>query len=63
MDKFCMETLQRDLTNLTQLKERRSKFGYKIVLYRSFEDLKKAISEMEKEKQRITILLWFGRKE
>jgi hypothetical protein len=33
-----------------------------MVLYRTFEDLKKAMSEMEKEKQGIPILLWFGQR-
>jgi len=37
------------LKEFPQLKERREKFIYKMIMHRSFEDLKKAISEMEKQ--------------
>jgi len=36
------------LKEFPQLKEKREKFSYKMVMHRSFEDLKKAIEEMNK---------------
>ncbi len=43
------------------LRERRAKFGYKIVLYRNFKDLKQSIHKMEKEDEAIPILLFLQR--
>jgi len=48
------------LKEFPQLKERREKFGYKMVMHRSFEDLKKAIEKMEK-KGNLPLVLFFGR--
>ena len=51
------------LREFPQLKERREKFEYKLVMHRSFEDLKKAIKEIEKDKKVIPMLLFFCQKE
>lgn len=47
------------LKEFTQLYERRMKFRYKIVMHRSYEDLKKAVKELEKKGEVIPILMWF----
>ena len=47
------------LKEFTQLYERRMKFRYKIVMYRSYEDLKKAVKGLEKKAEVIPILMWF----
>jgi len=52
--------LKKDLLReFPQLKERRKKFNYKIIMHRSFKELKKEINKMEKEKKVIPLLLWF----
>jgi len=49
------------LKEFPQLKERREKFGYKMVMHRSPEELKKFTSKMNKE-DAIPILLYLCRK-
>ncbi len=49
------------LKEFPQLKERREKFSYKMIMHRTFEDLKKAIGEMEREKV-IPIFLFFRKR-
>lgn len=49
------------LKEFPQLKERREKFNYKMVMHRSFEDLKKAISKMDKD-DAVPIFLFLCRK-
>jgi len=48
------------LKEFPQLKERREKFSYKMVMHRTFEELKKAIEKMEKEGN-LPLVLFFGR--
>ncbi len=50
------------LKEFPQLKQRREKFGYKMVMHRSLEDLKKAISQLKKE-DAVPIFLFFGKAE
>jgi len=45
-----------------QLKNRREKFCYKIVLHRNWKDLKEVIKEMEKNKEPMPLFLMFGKK-
>ena len=47
---------QNILIEFPQLKLRREKFSYKMVMYRTYEELKKAIEEMEKNGEQIPIL-------
>ena len=49
------------LKEFPQLKERREKFGYILTMHRSVEDLKKAISKLNK-KDAIPILMHLCRK-
>ena len=49
------------LLEFPQLKERREKFGYKMIMHRSFKELKKAIREIENKEEAIPIFLWFLR--
>ncbi len=49
------------LKEFPQLKERREKFNYKMIMHRSFEDLKKAISKMDKD-DAVPIFLFLCRK-
>jgi len=42
-----------------QLKEKNSKFLYKILLHRTYEEFEKKIKEMIKNKEPIPLLLWF----
>ncbi|MFA5061290.1 MAG: hypothetical protein WC494_03170 [Candidatus Pacearchaeota archaeon] len=44
-----------------QLKEKVSKFNYKMILYPDYEDLERAVRKIKKEKEAIPILLWFGK--
>ena len=54
--------LKRDLLKeFPQLKERRKKFNYKMVMHRSFKELKRDINKMDKEGEVIPLLLWFIR--
>ena len=46
------------LKEFPQLKERREKFGYKMILHRSFKELKKAINAMEKGELAIPLVVW-----
>ena len=46
------------LQEFPQLKERQKKFGYKMVMHRSFKELKEAINKMEKESDVIPIFLF-----
>ena len=41
-----------------QLKEKRAKFSYKMNFYASYEELKKAIERMDKNKEPLPILLY-----
>jgi hypothetical protein len=50
------------LKEFPQLKERRDKFDYSMVMHRTFEDLKKAIKEMEMNEEVIPIFLFFRKK-
>lgn len=43
------------------LRERRAKFGYKIVLYRNFKELNKSIHKMEKDEEALPMLLFLQR--
>jgi len=53
---------QNILQEFPQLKERQKKFGYKMVMHRSFKELKEAIKKMEKESDVIPIFLFlYGR--
>lgn len=45
-----------------QLQNRREKFGYKMILHREYKELKKTITEMEKNKQPIPLFLMIGKK-
>lgn len=47
------------LKEFPQLSERRNKFGYRMVMYRSYRELMKVIKEMDKGEEVIPILLWF----
>jgi len=49
------------LKEFPQLKERREKFSYKMIMHRSFEDLKKAIEEMKAD-DAVPIFLFLCRK-
>ena len=51
------------LTEFPQLFERRKKFGYRMVMHRSYKDLKKAIKTMEANEDVIPILLFFYKRE
>ena len=46
------------LREFPQLKERREKFGYKMILHRSFKELKKAINVIEKDKVAVPLVVW-----
>jgi hypothetical protein len=45
------------LQEFPQLKERRKKFGYKLVMHRSFKDLRKEIKSMENRGEAVPILM------
>lgn len=47
---------QNILVDFPQLKQRREKFVYKMIMYRKYNELKKAIEEMEKNGKPIPIL-------
>ena len=49
------------LREFPQLKERREKFAYKMIMHRTFEDLKKSLKELENQKV-IPIFLFFSRR-
>jgi uncharacterized protein with von Willebrand factor type A (vWA) domain len=54
--------LKKDLLKeFPQLKERREKFSYKMIMHRNFNDLKKAVENLE-NKEIIPIFLFFVRK-
>jgi predicted CopG family antitoxin len=42
-----------------QLKEKNSKFAYRVLLYRNYEEFEKKIKEMIKNKEPIPVLIWF----
>lgn len=44
-----------------QLREKRGKFAYKMVLHRNFKELAKSIREMEKRGDSVPLLLFLGR--
>ena len=55
--------LKRDiLKEFPQLREKREKFDYSMIMHRSFDDLKKAIAEMETSEGVVPIFLFFRRK-
>ena len=49
------------LQEFPQLREKRSKFAYKMILYKGFKELGKSIREMEKRGDSVPLLLFFGR--
>lgn len=51
---------QNILREFPQLKERRKKFAYKMIMHRSFKELKEEIEKMEKKNKVIPIFLFFG---
>jgi hypothetical protein len=59
---FVLRLKKALINEFPQLKNRREKFGYKLILHRSWDDLKKAIKEMEKNKEPVPIFLRIGRK-
>jgi len=53
--------LKKEITDeFPQLKEKRSKFSYKMSFHRNHEELVKTIKEL-KDDQVMPVLLWFGR--
>jgi len=46
-----------------QLRERRSKFGYKMIFFHEQEELEKTIKEIKKNQEPIPILVWLMREE
>ena len=42
-----------------QLKEKRSKFAYKLTYYQEYEDLEKALKQMKKAGESLPVLLFF----
>ena len=56
--------LKKDLLNeFPQLREKTAKILYKLVFYKSHEELKQAIRRMDENKEAIPILLYFCKKE
>jgi len=47
------------ITQFPQLKEKRSKFGYKMVFYKSYEELKKAVEKIIENKEPLPLFLYF----
>ena len=47
------------LKEFSQLKERRTPFGYQLRFYREFEELEKALKDVKKNKGVPPILMWF----
>jgi len=46
-----------------QLKKRRDKFGYKLLMHRNYADLLEEIKKIKSEEEAIPILLWMCKKE
>tara|TARA_Y100000034_G_C6848611_1_gene384718 strand:- start:75 stop:374 length:300 start_codon:yes stop_codon:yes gene_type:complete len=54
--------LKKDIIKeFSQLKEPREKFGYHLTLHRSFKDLKRKLTELEKKGSTVPMLLFFGK--
>ena len=52
--------LKSELINeFRQLKEKRSKFNYKLLFYRDYEDFEKTVKQIIKSKEVIPVLVWF----
>ena len=47
------------IAEFPQLKEKRSKFSYQMLLHRSYEDLEKLIKKMKRKKLPFPMLLYF----
>lgn len=57
---WSLMRLKKDLIlEFPQLKERRSRFSYKMVLFRSYHLLQKELKEMEKKEEPLPLLLFF----
>jgi len=50
------------LKEFPQLKQRREDFSYQMIMHRTYEDLKKAIKDMEKSEAPIPIFLFLCKK-
>lgn len=46
-----------------QLKKRRDKFGYKLLMHRNYADLLKEVRKIKSEKEVIPLLLWMCKKD
>lgn len=46
------------INEFPMLRERRAKFGYKLVLYRTFTELEKAVRRMRSENEAIPLLMF-----
>jgi hypothetical protein len=62
---FGIVRLKSDLVNeFPQLKEKQSKFSYKIVYYRNIEEFEKVIKELKNKKsENLPVLMWFFKEE
>ena len=49
------------LKEFPQLKQRRERFGYKMIMYRTYKELLKKLKKMEEEKEVIPIFLYLVR--
>jgi hypothetical protein len=58
---FSIVRLKSDLVNeFPQLKEKQSKFSYKILYYRNIEEFEKVIKELKNKKsENLPVLMWF----
>lgn len=54
--------MNNDKNEFPQLKEKRSKFSYKLVFHRTFEELLKEIKKLKNENV-MPMLLWLGRED
>ena len=52
--------LKSELINeFKQLREKRTKFNYRLILYRDYEDFEKTVKQIIKNKEVIPMLVWF----
>ena len=47
------------INEFKQLKEKRTKFNYRLMLYRNYEDFEKILKQIIKNKEVIPVLVWF----
>ncbi len=47
------------INEFRQLREKRTKFNYKLILYRDYEDFEKTLKQIIKNKEVIPVLIWF----